>query len=84
MPINAGRFRFKNIFVAMKDWQKVFSDKLQYRAEIVVAVLKDSGLQPVMMNKQDTSYQLGAYEIHVPANEVIRAIKIINDDIKFE
>ncbi|WP_109833193.1 DUF2007 domain-containing protein [Reichenbachiella versicolor] len=68
----------------MKDWQKVFDDKMEYRAEIVVAVLEDSGLQPVMINKQDTSYQFGHFEVHVPADNVIRAIKIIKDDINFD
>lgn len=67
----------------MSNWQKVFADRREYRSEIVFAVLKDSGLQPVKVNKQDASYQLGMFEIHVPADDVIRAIKIITDDIRF-
>jgi len=67
----------------MKGWQKVYSDKLEYRTEIVVAILEDSGLQPVKINKRDTAYQLGHFEVHVPPNNVMRAIKIIKDDIKF-
>lgn len=68
----------------MKGWQSVFTDKLQYRAEIVKAVLEDCGLQPVLVNKKDQSYQLGHFEIFVAPDHVIRAIKIIADDIKFE
>ena len=68
----------------MNNWQRVFSDMFEYRAEIVVAVLEDKGLQPVKISKRDTAYQLGHFEVHVPPEEVIRAIKIINDDIKFE
>jgi len=67
----------------MSNWQKVFSDRQEYRAEIVLAVLKDSGLQPVKISKQDAAYHFGLYEIHVPADDVIRAIKIITDDIRF-
>ncbi|MFY0626183.1 MAG: hypothetical protein JXR07_07815 [Reichenbachiella sp.] len=67
----------------MSNWEKVFEDKQEYRTEIVLAVLKDSGLQPVKVNKKDASYQLGMFEVHVPADDVMRAIKIIKDDIRF-
>lgn len=68
----------------MSNWQKVYSDRSNHRANIVLAVLNDFGLQPVILDKKDTSYQLGYYEVHVAADEVIRAIKIIKDDIKFD
>ncbi|UXP33493.1 DUF2007 domain-containing protein [Reichenbachiella agarivorans] len=67
----------------MSDWQKVYSDRNEYRANIVVAVLEDFGLQPVLVNKKDTAYQLGNFEVHVAPDHVIRAIKIIKDDINF-
>ncbi|PIB37028.1 hypothetical protein BFP72_17270 [Reichenbachiella sp. 5M10] len=68
----------------MTDWQKVYSDRTEYRANIVVSVLEDKGIQPVLINKKDAAYQLGQFEVHVVADDVIRAIKIIKDDIKFE
>ncbi|MEO9965583.1 MAG: hypothetical protein ABJF11_07340 [Reichenbachiella sp.] len=68
----------------MSNWQKVFSDKHEYRADIVLAVLKDSGLQPVMVNKKDAAYQFGYFEVLVAPDHVLRAIKIIENDIKFE
>lgn len=68
----------------MDNWQKIYTDAKQHRAEIVQAVLADSGLHPVIVNKQDGAYRFGNYEVHVPADDVIRAIKIIKDDIKFE
>lgn len=67
----------------MTDWQKVYSDNNEYRANIVVSVLEDFGIQPVLVNKKDAAYQLGHYEVHVASDYVIRAIKIIKDDIKF-
>jgi len=69
---------------AMNNWQKVYSDNQGYRAEIVKAVLEDSGLQPVLVNKKDTSYHFGQFEVFVAPDHVMRAIKIIEDDIKFE
>lgn len=68
----------------MSNWQKVFSDKNEYRAEIVIAVLQDSGLQPVMVNKKDAAYQFGYFEVLVAPDHVLRAIKIIENDIEFK
>lgn len=68
----------------MGSWQKVYSDKLEHRAEIVKAVLEEHGIQPVLVNKKDTAYHWGQFEIHVSPDEVIQAIKIINDDITLE
>ncbi|MFT6866887.1 MAG: hypothetical protein ACJA08_001725 [Cyclobacteriaceae bacterium] len=62
----------------------VYQDSQAYRAEIVKAVLDDFDLQPVIVNKQDAAYQFGYYEIHVAPENVIRAIKIINEEIRFE
>lgn len=68
----------------MNNWQKVyFSDKI-YRAEIVKAVLEDNGMQPVIINKKDTSYHIGHYEVFVAQEDVLKAIKIIEDDIRFK
>lgn len=67
----------------MSNWQKVYSDKMEYRAEIVKAVLEDRGIQPVLVNKKDTAYQLGYFEVHVAPDSVLQALKVINDDIKF-
>ena len=67
----------------MSNWQKVFSDKTEYRAEIVKAVLEDNDLQPVLVNKKDSTYHLGQFEVHVAPDKIMKAIKIIRDDIKF-
>jgi hypothetical protein len=67
----------------MSNWQKVFSDNLEYRAEIVRAVLDDKGLNPVLINKKDSTYHFGQFEVHVEPSDVLEALKIIRDDIKF-
>lgn len=68
----------------MRDWQKVYQDSLQYRAEIVKAVLEDNELNPVLLSKKDSAYQFGHYEVMVAPEHVIKALKIINEEIKFE
>lgn len=68
----------------MSDWQKVYQDNLEYRAEIVRAVLEDNSMQPVLLNKKDSNYQFGHFEVQVAPDHVIKALKIINEEIKFE
>ncbi len=68
-------------------WQKVYSTDLKYRAEIVRAVLEDQEMHPVIVDKQDTMYQVaswGTVEIYVAPENVLRAMKIIRDDIRFK
>ncbi|WP_421875038.1 hypothetical protein [Marinoscillum sp.] len=68
----------------MRDWQSVYRDQFEYRAEIVKAVLDDHDMNPVLLNKKDSAYQLGHFEILVAPDHVIKAIKLINDEIQFE
>lgn len=68
----------------MADWQKVFEDTAQYRVEIVKAKLEEHDIASVVIPKKDSSYQFGQYELVVNADDVIKALKIINEDIEFE
>lgn len=65
-------------------WQKVYTTHMMYRAEIVKAVLEDHHLKPVLVDKQDTSYHFGSIELYVAPDEVMSAMKIIEDDISFK
>ncbi|MEO1050480.1 MAG: hypothetical protein AAFX87_07630 [Bacteroidota bacterium] len=68
----------------MAEWQKVFSSPNLHRAEIVKAILEEAGLNPVLINRQDSSYKdFGSFEIRVAPDFVIKAFKIIGDDISF-
>lgn len=67
----------------MAEWQRIYQDQQQYRAEIVKAILEDHDLDPVLVDKKDSAYHFGYYEIHVSADQVIRALRIINEEIKF-
>ena len=67
----------------MRDWQAVFKDDREHRAEIVKAVLFDMGMNPVVINKTVSQYGMGNFEIFVAPEHVMRAIKTIKDDIKF-
>ncbi|MEM8568121.1 MAG: DUF2007 domain-containing protein [Bacteroidota bacterium] len=66
----------------MTDWQKVFSVEQSYKAEIVKDILENSNLRPVIISKRDSSYtNFGHFEVHVPADQVIRAMRIIESDV---
>lgn len=67
----------------MNNWKRIYHTKQAYRAEIVKAVLEDNGMQPVLINKKDSNYHFGYYEIYVAPDFVLPAIKIINDEITF-
>lgn len=68
----------------MADWKKVYESEKLHRVEIVKAVLEDNGMQPILLNRKDSAYQIGYYELLVPVDNVLKAIKIIEDDIQFK
>ncbi len=68
----------------MNKWQRVFSNHMSYKAEIVKAILEEHELNPVIMNKQDSNYKIGNFEVYVKPEEVLKAIKIIEDEVEFK
>ena len=65
------------------NWQKVYTTDLQYRAEIVKAVLAENQIFAVIIDKKDSAYRLGPIELYVAPGQVLTAIKIIEDGINF-
>ena len=68
----------------MNNWQRVYKDRQEHRASIVRDVLTDREIEAVMVNKKDSMYGFGYFEVQVPADDVILAIKIIEENINFE
>lgn len=68
----------------MNNWQRVFSSKWIHKAEIVKAVLEEHGLNPVIINKQDSSYKFGFVEVYVKSDEALKALNIIENEIQFK
>ena len=67
------------------NWEKVFNSDSEYRANIVKDILDKSGFHPVLLKKKDSSYNnFGEYEVIVESEFVIKALKIISDEITFE
>ena len=68
----------------MIEWKAVYSDDKEYRADIVKAVLEDAGLDAVKVNKTISAHGFGNFEIFVSPDHIMRAIRIIKEEIKFE
>lgn len=68
----------------MAEWQKVFENSVQHRVEIVKAILEDHDIAAVIVPKKDSAYQFGHFELVVAPDDVIQALKIINEEISFE
>lgn len=68
----------------MSNWQAVYKTDQLYKAEIVKDFLQNSSLHPIIVDKKDSAYLIGYYEIRVVNDDVLRAIKLIEDDVKFE
>jgi predicted glycosyltransferase len=69
----------------MKDWCRVYDTELEHRAEIVKSILIENQIMAVVVNKSDSMYKVfEKYELHVAPENVLKALKIIEDDISFK
>ena len=68
----------------MSDWKRVYETAQEYRAHIVKAFLEDRGIRAMVINKQDRPYLLGFHEVHVPTEQLLGALHLINEYIDFE
>jgi hypothetical protein len=69
----------------MKGWSVVYKTPISSRAAIVKGILAESGIDAVIMNKKDSTLHIdhGQLEVLVPNEVVLRAVKIVNDEIAF-
>lgn len=68
----------------MSKWQAVFKTSQLYKAEMVKAILFEKGYSPILIDKQDSNYKIGYFEVHVTLDQVLQSIKIIEDEIDFK
>lgn len=70
----------------MKDWNVVYKTPIISRAEIVKGVLNGRDIEAVIVNKKDSTlhFSHGLVEVLVPNDKVLKAVKIVNDEITFK
>jgi len=62
----------------MNDWKRIYSTPLQHLALMVEAALTDAEFHPVLINKKDTSYHFGFFEVFVHPQEAKEAETFVN------
>ncbi len=62
-------------------WEKVMVTEVNSKAELSRMVLENNGVQAVLLNKKDSSYLLGVFEIYVPVEQAAFAMQILNNEI---
>lgn len=60
------------------DWVSVYCTNKPYEAELVKGLLENVDIEPIVMNKQDSSYMFGEIEIFVHPQQAEQALNIIN------
>lgn len=70
----------------MKNWSVVYKTSFLARAEIVRGVLKERGIETVIVNKKDSSihFNHGLIEVQALQTEVLSAKNIIDNEISFK
>ncbi len=61
-----------------------YKTTVRHRAEIVVAKLEEFEINAVIVNKKDSNYHFGTFEVYVPQDLVLKAIQCIEKEVKFE
>lgn len=61
------------------DWVKIYSADTPFKAELIIGVLQENGIEAVMFNKQDSAYLFGEIEVYVHRNSVVLAKRIIEN-----
>ena len=69
----------------MKDWTVIYKSPINSRADIVKGVLNESNIESVIVNKKDSTvhFSHGQIEVLVQKEDVLKAMKIVNNEIKF-
>ena len=61
------------------DWVKIYASGKQYEIEIIRGLLEEHDIESVVMNKQDSVYLFGDYELYVKREEILRAKTLIQN-----
>ncbi len=62
-----------------KNWIKIFSSNNPIEIEIIKQMLEENDLFPVILNRQDSSYNMfGTIDLYVTEKEQIIALRLIH------
>lgn len=61
------------------DWVMIFATGKQYEAEMINGMLEENGIESVVVNKQDSAYLFGEFELYVNRDEILKAKTLIQN-----
>lgn len=61
-----------------KKWTKIYASGKMYQVELLRGLLEENNIEAYIMNKQDSAYLFGELELYVLADDVMKAMHIIN------
>ncbi|MCX6235763.1 MAG: DUF2007 domain-containing protein [Bacteroidetes bacterium] len=59
-------------------WIKIFSSNHLWQVEIKKSILNDEGISSVIVNKKDSAYLFGEYELYVSVEDAFMAKQYIS------
>ncbi|HNW70709.1 MAG TPA: DUF2007 domain-containing protein [Bacteroidales bacterium] len=60
-----------------EDWVLIFETNKDFEAELIKGMLKEHDIEVFVMNKQDSLYLIGNFELYVTRDDVMRAKTLI-------
>jgi hypothetical protein len=63
-----------------QNWTKVYTASDPIKAELSKQLLEESGIEAVLLNKQDSSYHFGVVQVLVPEKDSQAAQKLLSDN----
>ena len=63
-----------------KGWKEVFMTSQEYQIAIAEALLKDQGINAVVMNQHDSAYQtFGEFRLYVEEHDEAKALELLKE-----
>ncbi len=66
------------------NWAKIYETTFEHQAEIVCNNLLIGDIPAVIINKKDSIYNIGRYEVHVQNQDTEKAKLLIENGLIFE
>jgi hypothetical protein len=60
-------------------WVDIYTADSQYKAELIVGLLSENGIEAIMLNQQDSVYLIGEIKIYVHRDNVVLAKHILEN-----
>ncbi len=64
----------------MKDWICIYTSQKMQEAEIIKGLLTFNEINSVVINKQDSSYMFGEFEVYVNSRDVEKAKSVLDEN----